>query len=581
MRRVQTLSVTEPGRRLAEQLPFPHRHGDPARALASAWDEVDGLVVFLAVGATVRLLAPLLRSKHSDPAVVCVDDAGRFAVVVCGGHRGGGNALAQRVGGLLGATPVLTTASDQLGLPSLDQLPGLRAEGELAAAGSRLLAGDRAVVLNELGWPLPDALARLAIENPLTAGAAPVLVVGDRLASPAALARPPLGSNGRPVVWLRPPSLVVGIGTTSTARAEEAVAAVTDTLEMAGLSPAAVGKVATVDRRRGHPALEAVSEHLGAPVCSFSSEALDHVPVPGPSEVVRRAVGTASVAEAAALLAAGPEARLAVPKSVHGEVTVAVARRRGPEGLVSVVGLGPGHPAHRTAAAERAIRHAEVVVGFRGYLDQCRDLLQPGQSVLPFELGEEIVRVREALAQGARGRRVALVCSGDPGVFAMASPLLEEAGAPSDGEDRPFAGVPVEVVPGVTASLAAAAALGAPLGHDHAVVSLSDLHTPWEQIEARVAAAAAADFVLVLYNPRSRRRTWQLEKVKAMLLEHRSPDTPVGVVSDATRTAARTILTTLGRLPCEQVDMTTCVIVGATTTTVREGRMVTPRGYDR
>lgn len=604
MRQVLTLSVTEPGRRLAERLPFRHVHGDPGAVLASSWEEVDGLVVILAVGATVRLIAPLLRSKDRDPAVVCVDDAGNFAVVVCGGHAGGGNALADQVASLLGATPVVTTATDRLGVPALDRLPGLRAEGDVAAVTAALLAGRRPRLEQDPGqdgaWPLPDALTFLADRpppggraspgGPWPAGeqpaegaaetaegeaekpdAPPRVVVTDRAATP----------GEGPCVWLRPPSLVVGIGTTSSAAPSAALAAVRRTLEDAGLATTAVFRLATVDRRLAHPAVEAVAGALGAEVVAYRPEELDAVAVPAPSEVVRRAVGTGSVAEAAALLAAGPEGRLVAGKAVHGEITVAVARRPRPSGALAVVGLGPGHPAHRTPAAERAVRHAEVVVGFRGYLDRCRDLLHPGQQVLSFELGAELERVRRALAEAAAGRRVALVCSGDPGVYAMASPLLEEAGAPGPDGLPPYGHVPVEVVPGVTASLAAAAALGAPLGHDHAVVSLSDLHTPWERIEARVAAAAAADYVLVLYNPRSRRRTWQLEKVKAMLLEHRSPATPVGLVTDATRPGASVRLTTLGSLPGEEVGMTTCVVVGASTTVVSNGRMVTPRGYDR
>jgi cobalt-precorrin 5A hydrolase/precorrin-3B C17-methyltransferase len=245
------------------------------------------------------------------------------------------------------------------------------------------------------------------------------------------------------------------------------------------------------------------------------------------------------------------------------------------------VGLGPGGLLHRTPAAEQAVRQAEVVVGFTGYVEQCRDLLVPAQRVLAFPLGSELARARVALEEAAAGRRVALVCSGDPGVYAMASPLLELVGETGADGTASFAAVDVHVVPGVTASLAASAVLGAPLGHDHAVVSLSDLHTPWEAIATRVLAAAEADLVLVLYNPRSRRRTWQIEEARAILLRHRAPDTPVGLVTDAARHGQRALMTTLADMPAEEVSMTTCVIVGATTTRLVNGRMVTPRGYDR
>jgi len=137
----------------------------------------------------------------------------------------------------------------------------------------------------------------------------------------------------------------------------------------------------------------------------------------------------------------------------------------------------------------------------------------------------------------------------------------------------------VVVVPGVTAGLAAAAVLGAPLGHDHLVVSLSDLLTPWEHIEARLTAAAETDLVLVVYNPRSQRRTWQIDKARAILLARRSPDTPVGVVTDAGRAGQHVELTTLGALDTTTVTMTTCLVVGSSATRIRNGRMVTPRGY--
>jgi cobalt-precorrin 5A hydrolase/precorrin-3B C17-methyltransferase len=156
----------------------------------------------------------------------------------------------------------------------------------------------------------------------------------------------------------------------------------------------------------------------------------------------------------------------------------------------------------------------------------------------------------------------------------MASPVLDMAATTAD-----FAAVEVEVIPGVTAGLAAAALLGAPLGHDHLVISLSDLLTPWERIEARLRAAAEADLVLVVYNPRSQRRTWQIDQARTILVAHRSPDTPVGVVTDVARAGQHVELTTLGALDTTTVTMTTCLVIGSSATQVKNGRMVTPRGY--
>jgi len=215
------------------------------------------------------------------------------------------------------------------------------------------------------------------------------------------------------------------------------------------------------------------------------------------------------------------------------------------------------------------ISRASVLVGLDQYVDQIRDLLRPGTRVLESGLGAEEERARTAVEEARKGQAVALIGSGDAGVYAMASPALAEA---SDDID-------VIGVPGVTAALAAAAILGAPLGHDHVSISLSDLHTPWEVIERRVRAAAEADIVVTFYNPRSRGRDWQLPKALAILAEHREPATPVGVVRNASRPDESARLTTLAALDPATVDMMTVVTVGNTATRDIAGRMVTPRGY--
>jgi cobalt-precorrin 5A hydrolase/precorrin-3B C17-methyltransferase len=236
-----------------------------------------------------------------------------------------------------------------------------------------------------------------------------------------------------------------------------------------------------------------------------------------------------------------------------------------------VVGLGPGDIRHRTPAAAAAVSGADLVIGYGPYVDQVADLLTPAHEVVRSPIGDEEGRVAQARAEAEAGRRVALVCSGDAGVYALASLVWE---AVADGTDAD-----IEMVPGVTAALAAASLLGAPLGHDHAAISLSDLLTPWEDIERRLEAAAAADFVVTLYNPRSRGRPHHLDRARALFLAHRPPDTPVGVVTDAYRPGQRMAVTTLEALDPETVGMTTVVIVGASTTRATSGGngMVTPR----
>ena len=247
---------------------------------------------------------------------------------------------------------------------------------------------------------------------------------------------------------------------------------------------------------------------------------------------------------------------------------MALARIR-PRGRLALVGLGPGDRDLVTPRAIEELRRASVVVGLDRYLDQIHDVLRPATRVLRSGLGDEEQRASSAVAEARKGHAVALVGSGDAGVYAMASPALAIAGTDID----------VVGVPGVTAGLAAAALLGAPLGHDHVSISLSDLHTPWEIIERRIRAAAEGDFVVVFYNPRSKERDWQLGAALEILAGHRDPGTPVGVVHDAFRPSQRLLVTTLADADPAVADMTSVVIVGSASTQIVAGRMVTPRGY--
>jgi len=235
-------------------------------------------------------------------------------------------------------------------------------------------------------------------------------------------------------------------------------------------------------------------------------------------------------------------------------------------GRLDIVGLGPGGAEHRTPAAAAAVSAAEVVVGYGPYVDQCADLLRAGQEVVRGAMGEEAARADEALRRAAAGARVALVSSGDAGVHGMAARTLARAAELAEGE-RPA----VAVVPGVTAALAAGALLGAPLGDDFAALSLSDLQVEWEVVERRLTAVAAAGLALALYNPRSRTRTWQLERVLEVLREHRGDDTPVAAVSDAAREGQRVERATLATLDPETVTMRALLVVAG-----ESGRLAGP-----
>jgi cobalt-precorrin 5A hydrolase/precorrin-3B C17-methyltransferase len=587
------VAVTAAGRaaaaRLAAAWPSQTRpyDGPAATALPEAFGAADAVVVFLAVGATVRLLAPLLRDKHQDPGVVCVDEALRFAVPVTGAHAGGANDLARRVAAVLGAEPVITTASDAAGAVALDGFGAdlgfvVEPGSDLAAVGTAVLSGQRVTLSTDTTWPLPP-LPPTVVDGQPEPGV-PAIIVTDR-AGPDRTGPDRTGPDRTgPTVIYRPPSLVVGLGSSRGVPPAEVDALIDQALAAASLSPASVRTVATVDVKHNEPGLLAAVAQRGWSLVTFPATALAEVNVPNPSETVRAAVGTPSVAEAAALLAAsapnpaapdptgpnptGQPATLVVPKQISPHATAAIARRT-PRGRLAIVGIGPGARDLLTPRAVAELRRARIVVGLDQYLNQVADLLRPGTVLRSSGLGQEQERAAAAVADAAAGHAVALIGSGDAGIYAMGSPALESADATID----------VVGVPGVTAALAAAAALGAPLGHDHAMISLSDLHTPWEVIERRVSAAADADLVVCFYNPASRERDWQLRKALAILAAQRPPGTPVGWVRDATRPGQRTGLATLATFDPAVIDMRTMVIVGSSRTRLFAGRMVTPREY--
>ena len=245
-------------------------------------------------------------------------------------------------------------------------------------------------------------------------------------------------------------------------------------------------------------------------------------------------------------------------------------------GKLVLVGLGPGAPELLAPQGAAALENCDVVVGFRGYLAQIGSLTQ-GKELVAMELGQELERAERAVALAGSGRTVAVVSSGDAGVYGMAGPVfqvLTEQGW--DGQTPALI-----TIPGISALQSAAALLGSPLMQDFCAVSLSDLLTPWETIRWRLTAAALGDFVVVLYNPRSQRRDWQLLEARRILLERRREDTPVGLVREAYREGQKVALTTLGGLErrAADVDMFTTVVIGNSTSYALNGHMVTPRGY--
>jgi cobalt-precorrin 5A hydrolase/precorrin-3B C17-methyltransferase len=557
------------------------RFDDVAAHLRRLFAEGRPIVGLCAAGILIRALAPLLADKGSEPPVVAVAEDGSAAVPLLGGHHGA-NDLARVLAAALGGVAAITTAGDlRLGL-SLDQPPPGFRIADIALvkpAAAALLAGAR-----------PD----LAIE----AAAAASGWLTERLAGRGAdLAHPavPIRVTDRAaigdVLTYHPATLALGVGCERGVDSAVLQQAVEACLAETGWAAGAIACVTSIALKAAEPAIHALADRLGVPARFFDAATLaaERPRLANPSERVFSETGCWGVAEGAALAAAGPEATLVVPKRVGARITLAIARRPAPidassvgraRGRLAIVGLGPGDAPGRTGAADAALAAAEDIVGYRLYLDLLGPLAA-GKRLHAYALGEESARVAAALDLAAAGRSVALVGSGDAGIYAMASlvfELVERSGNPD------WARVAITGVPGVSAMQVAAARAGAPLGHDFCAVSLSDLLTPWPVIVQRLEAAAAGDFVVALYNPVSQRRRHQLADARAILLARRPPATPVVIARNLGRAGESLSVTTLWALDPGQVDMLSVVLVGSSATRLLPrpdgGAWVyTPRGY--
>lgn len=526
----------------------------------------DALVFVTAMGVAVRTLAGHLRGKLSDPPVVVVDEMGENAVSLLSGHRGG-NDLARAIAQGMGCRAVITTSTDVQRKTCVEYLARdlglvLEADREGLKELNVAIANDGVVEVYseiDLARDLPKEFV-LKPWDALEKSREPKAVITNRI----------IEARG-PTVYMRPRNLVLGVGARRGKKAEELLGAIRKVLEEERLSIKSVKAIATIDVRAEEKGFKDAASLLGVPLIAISPEEIRRVEKDYPSsEFVKEKIGVGAVCEPCAVLA-GDNAHIIIGKKKMRGVTVAVASEEKRGGRVFIVGLGPGGREHLTPRAKEALRGADMVVGYKGYLKYVEDYLK-GKKVVSRGMGGEVERAKIALESAARGKDVAVVSSGDPGIYAMASVVLECASKAGMNPE-------VEVIPGVTAASAAAARLGAPLGHDFAVISLSDLLTPWGVIERRLKAAAEGDFCIVLYNPRSRGRKEHLRRALDILRKYVKPETPVGVVKNAMRDGEKIVVTTLEKLPVEEVDMLSVVIIGNSESFIYRPWIITPRGY--
>ncbi|MEX3613541.1 MAG: precorrin-3B C(17)-methyltransferase [Burkholderia gladioli] len=535
------------------------------------------VVALCAAGIVIRCVAPCLADKGVEPPVLAVAEDGSAVVPLLGGLTGV-NLLAREIAETLGIAPAITTSGElRFGACVLNPPEGY-ALADIGAGKrfvSDLLAGASTRVEGAAPW-----LEGVALPVD-TAGSYAIRVTPRRA-----------GGAGSGELLIHPRSVVVALAEGFADQAESlatpAQAAdgeagsdplarrVLDALAAADLSPLALATLVAPRQCMREAALARAARHLGVPLRFVASEA-----EPADAAALLEAALAAGSIAASAAIALGdddePSKSLAI---AIAEAPVDANRLGQARGSLSVLGLGPGRADLLAPAARLALAEATDILGYATYVRMAGPF-RADQRVHETDNREELQRARHAFELAAQGRRVAMVSSGDPGVFAMAAAVLEAL----DGAGEPaWDDVALEVVPGVSAAFATAAEAGAPLGHDFCVISLSDNLKPWGVIEERLALAARADLVMAFYNPISKARPWQLDRALEILREVRAADTVVVLGRDVGRPGASLRSLTLGELRAADVDMRTMVIVGSSKTrrfaSAEREWIYTPRFYD-
>ncbi len=545
------------------------------------------LVLIMATGIAVRLVSGEIKDKHLDPGIIVIDDAGSFCISLLSGHIGGANDMAVKIASLIGAQPVITTASDVNRMISVDILGrefGWEIENDklLKSASTALVNGEDVGIYQEAGetnwWPkavpLPDNVTVYdSLEDLQKSSSGVALIITDRCLSEETCRKLPDNT-----IVYRPKSLAVGVGCNRGTGAAAIDTAISEALSNNRLSIKSVKVIATIDLKKDEPGLLEYAQAHSLKLEYYNRETLRDIKVPSPSALALQHTGTPSVCEAAALLSSRSPALLVPKVSLERAVTVAVARLPFNDrphlrkGCLFLVGIGPGDPKHLTFAAREALEQSEVIIGYKTYTELIKPLLGNKQ-VIATGMGDELSRVKSAISLVKQGKTAAIISGGDTGIYGMAGTVGEFL------HWQPAPDMDIKVIPGIPAIAACAALLGSPVSGDFVAISLSDYLVPWEEICRRLELAAQGDFVIVLYNPKSKHRRSQLIKAREIFLHYQLPSTPVGIITSAFRHGQSITLTNLEHMLESEINMNTTIFIGNSRTSITDGWMTTPRGY--
>ncbi|MDZ8092638.1 MAG: precorrin-3B C(17)-methyltransferase [Nostoc sp. DedQUE05] len=509
------------------------------------------LIGICAAGILIRTLAPVISDKRQEPPVLAVAEDGSAVVPLLGG-LGGVNDLARRIAEALDVKAAITTTGDlRLGTTLLSPPPGyhLANPDDAKKFISDVLAGAQVKLEGIAPW-LSDSKLPIDPQGDLT------IQVTERLVTPTA----------NRLVY-HPATIAIAMS----GMIDDAVALVQQLLADAKLQKASVAGIFAPIAAAADPAIHAVASALKVPTRFFTPNQLESLLSQGYSP-----------AQAAAIAATGTS-----PLSPSPDIAIAIAPQAidpntigQPRGKLAIIGTGPGGSQWMSPEVKEILKSATDLVGYKTYLDLVGSLAD-GKQRHESDNREEEARAKMALDLAASGRYVAVVSSGDPGIYAMATAVFEVCDRYAKPE---WDSIDIHVAPGISAMQAAAAAIGAPLGHDFCAISLSDILKPWSAIAQRIAAAAEADFVIAFYNPVSKERTWQLAEARNILLRHRTPDTPVVLARNLGRPGQTVKAIALEQLTPASADMRTIILVGSTKTRTikrRDGNIwvYTPRRY--
>lgn len=553
----------------------------PIDFLKDQWQGNNKLIFVGSIGAVVRLIAPFIRSKENDPAILVTDSKAKNVITLLGGHKQGGDRFASELAAALEAEVICTSDSfteKRIPLDCFGEGWGWERGGEVVDWRKLMISQSKEqknIVFQSKGSKLWQKLKGCSNFSFLEKND-PISFENIDLY---------IGQENRNICSWHPSTIIIGIGCERNTDEKVIQRAINESFNQNGLSLLSISGLATIDKKNDEIGLLSLSKKYEWPIYFFSALELSQVNVPTPSNVVLNEMGTPSVAEAAAILAGDQSGRLIQNKQIYysneeesGAVTIALAQVDKPfaphKGELHLIGSGPGDLKMLTSDSREALTRCAAWIGYAPYLNYLESIRRHDQVRIDSELTFEKDRCQYALDLAKEGVKVALVSSGDSGIYGMAG-LALDLWLKERVDSRPL----FQVHPGISSFQMAAAKVGAPFMHDFCSISLSDLLTPWPQIEKRIKSAAIGDFVLAIFNPKSIKRNWQLKKTVDLLLEFRDPSTPVAIARQIGRPEESIELHTLETLPFNKVDMLTILVVGNSQSVIKNNKFLTPRGY--